>query len=159
MTLFQEKYNAAPKKIQEVTASEETSTTLADIAVAHQVDEEGFGNPIIGRLVGQVLVGMLHPKDFVPSLEKELSVPKETAQKIAKEVNEKIFSQVKDELVKLHNLQQPSSTPQTPSPTQNNDEKPYSTPPELFEKKLKQNVVVTTTTPQDSDSYREPIDG
>ncbi len=108
--LFKDHYQNAPQKIQEVVDSFETAETLAQIAADHSVDDnKGIGNRDLGRLTGRVLVGMLHPKDFVPSLVEKLEIPKERAQKIAKEVNQKIFSQVKDLLIELHGL---NPTPQ-----------------------------------------------
>jgi hypothetical protein len=53
---------------------------------------------------------MLHPKDFVPSLVEKLNVPKEKAQAIAKEVNQKIFSPVKDLLIELYKLEKNEKT-------------------------------------------------
>ena len=103
--LFKDYYQKTPKQIQEVVGSFETSETLAQIAVNHKVDNnKGVGNRDLGRLTGQVLVGMLHPKDFVPALVEKLEIPKERAQKIAKEVNQKIFSQVKDLLIEIYGL-------------------------------------------------------
>ncbi|MCK5027030.1 MAG: hypothetical protein KAS07_01285, partial [Candidatus Pacebacteria bacterium] len=104
MSLFQEKYNISPQKIQEAVDSNDAPEILADIALKNHIGDMGLGNPILGRLVGEILVGLLHPKDFVPSLEKELEISNENARSIAKEVNEKIFSQVKDELIVMHNL-------------------------------------------------------
>ena len=117
--LFKDYYQKTPKQIQEVVGSFETSETLAQIAVNHKVDNnKGVGNRDLGRLTGQVLVGMLHPKDFVPALVEKLEIPKERAQKIAKEVNQKIFSQVKDLLIEIYGLKKGEKTiRQTPSPS------------------------------------------
>ena len=102
--LFKDYYQKVPQKIQEITDSFETSDTLAQIAIDHSVDNEGLANRELGRLTGQVLVGMLPPKNFVPALVEKLNIPKEKAQEIAKEINQKIFSQVKDLLIEIHGL-------------------------------------------------------
>lgn len=113
--LFKDHYQNAPKKIQEIVDSFETSETLAQIAADHTIDNnKGIGNRDLGRLTGQVLVGMLHPKDFVPSLVEKLDIAKEKAQEIAKEVNQKIFSQVKDLLIEIHGLKKDESSPRIP---------------------------------------------
>ena len=132
--LFKDYYQKAPQKIQETVDSFGTAEALAQIAADHSVDDnKGVGNRDLGRLTGQVLVGMLHPKDFVPALVEKLEIPKERAQKIAKEVNQKIFSQVKDLLIELHGLKkeekaihQSLSTPAKPVATENSETKPSS---------------------------------
>jgi len=109
--LFKDYYQNAPEKIQEWVDSFESSDLLAQIAANHGIDNgKGVGNRELGRLSGQVLVGMLHPKDFVPSLVEKLNVPKEKAQEIAKEVNQKIFSPVKDLLIELYKLEKNEKT-------------------------------------------------
>ncbi len=174
MTLFQEKYNTAPKKIQEVVSSEDTSEILADIALKNGIGDNGLGNPKLGRLVGNTLVGISHPKDFVPSLEKELSISNENAQNIAKEVNKKIFSQAKDELVVMYNLGNiaPPKKEIPPAPDTQTEKDPYNTSADLFEKKLQRSAVLQekgfspktetsiekSSTPAQSDSYREFVE-
>ncbi len=173
MSLFQEKYNISPQKIQEAVDSDDVPEILADIALKNHIGDMGLGNPILGRLVGETLVGFLHPKDFVPSLEKELEISNENARSIAKEVNEKIFSQVKDELIVMHNLDgtHPPKKEVPPSPAAQTEKDVYNTSPELFEKKLQQSVVIQgEVTPQkkeapienpapaQQDSYRESVE-
>ena len=112
--LFKDHYQNAPQKIQEVVDSFETAETLARIAADHSVDDnKGIGNRDLGRLTGRVLVGMIHPKDFVPSLAEKLDIKKDRAQEIAREVNQKIFSQVKNLLIEIHGLKNPSKNSQT----------------------------------------------
>ena len=132
--LFKDYYQKAPDKIQETVDSFETAEALAQIAADHTIDNnKGVGNRDLGRLTGQVLVGMLHPKDFVPALVEKLEISKEKAQKIAKEVNQKIFSQVKDLLIELHGLKkeekaihQSLNTPTKPVVTENSEVKTSS---------------------------------
>jgi hypothetical protein len=157
--MFDEYYQKAPEKIQEVVDSYETAEILGDIAREHHIDVDGFGNPIVGRLTGRVLVGMIKPKDFIPSLEKELGVSNEMARAIAMEVNEKIFAPVKDLLMEVHGLgevkKEEKQTAETmaseylePIPTgvagitaTGLSEKNYGTSHELFEQKLKQSII------------------
>lgn len=172
MTLFQEKYAGSPGKIQGVVSSENASEVLADIALKNRIGDDGLGNPNLGRLVGHVLVGLLHPKDFVPSLEKELGVSGETARNIAKEVNEKIFSQVKDELIVMYNLDTMVTKIEKPgSSALKTTKDTYNTPSDLLDKKLQQTVIsqekiketknevsIEKPVPPKQDSYREIVE-
>jgi len=51
-----------------------------------------------------VLIGDLHPKDFIQTIAQKAELPNETAQKIAREVTESIFEQVEDSLKKVHGI-------------------------------------------------------
>jgi hypothetical protein len=156
MSLFQEKYDNAPKGIQEVIDSDDVSEILADIALKNGVGDDGLGNPKLGRLVGYSLVGMLHPKDFIPNLEKDLGVSNETARTIAKDVNEKVFAPVKDLLVEMYGLGKINSSTSEPSPVQKTG---YNTSPELFEKKLSGTVLMQEipTTPVPTKQDQKPL--
>lgn len=148
--MFDEYYEKAPEEIKEVVDSYETATILGDIARENNVDVNGFGNPVIGRLTGRILIGMINPKDFIPNLEKELDISNEKARIIAKEVNEKIFAPVKDFLIEIHQL---GGVKKEAIKTASNkgvvlgitavglSEKNYRTSPELFEQKLKQSLI------------------
>jgi hypothetical protein len=110
-------------------------------------------------LIGTVLLGDTHPKDFIPSLEKELRVSNEVARAIATEVNEKIFTPVKDLLIEMYQLGgtreegvqtnedvdprylEPIPTGVAAVVTEGLSEKNYHTSHELFEQKLKQSII------------------
>lgn len=145
--MFEEYYQKAPEEIRNVVDSSDTSDALGDIARKYGVDVNGFGNPVIGRLTGRILVGMTHPKDFVPSLEKELGVTDEIARAIVKDINDMIFANVKGLLIEIHGLnkgtqqQAPSSNPSPEDVVVKGLHGAHSTPPELFEKKLHQSVL------------------
>ena len=105
----QEKFDQAPEKIQNIVLSVETSDALYEIEKKYDIYKEENNLRVLPKETTDVLIGLTHPKDFVPNLEKSFSIPKEKAREIAKEVNEKIFSLVKDLLIEIHGLKK---TPQ-----------------------------------------------
>ena len=58
------------------------------------VYKEESGLRVLPKETTNVLIGITHPKDFVPVLVEKLDIYREKAQEIAREVNRKIFSQV-----------------------------------------------------------------
>jgi len=102
--LYKEKYKQAPEKIKEIVLSPDINEILSEIENTYDIAEEKRGHEFIDKEVDGVLLGIKHPKDFVVGLENTLGVSEEDARKIAKEVNEKIFSPVKDYLIELHKI-------------------------------------------------------
>lgn len=56
------------------------------------------------RYTDVILAGIVPITLFKNTLQEELSLPEDAAKKIATEIRDKIFMQVKDELRKIHNL-------------------------------------------------------
>ncbi|MCK5592293.1 MAG: hypothetical protein KAI72_10095 [Candidatus Pacebacteria bacterium] len=110
----QEKFNQAPLKIQDIVMSVETSEILYGIEKKYEVYKEEDGFRILPKETTKVLIGITHPKDFVPSLVEKLDIPRERAQEIAKEINQKIFSPVKDLLIEIHGLKKEGTKPRVP---------------------------------------------
>ena len=127
----QEKFNEAPLKIQDIVMSVETSETLYGIEKKYEVYKEENGLRILPKETTRVLIGITHPRDFVPVLMEKLDVPKEKAQEIAKEVNQKIFSQVKDLLIEIHGLKKTQTTTSETPPTSSGN---IPTPPVVPQK-------------------------
>jgi len=97
-----EKYKALPKDIQNILLDENLGPVITlmckdtGVGVEKSLDVEDA--------VIHVLIGDLHPKDFVQTIAQKAELPNETAQKIAREVTESIFEQVEDSLKKVHGI-------------------------------------------------------
>ena len=133
--LYKIKYKTASQEILDVMRHENCIETLEKIWESNDISS----NKNRGRLsfeIGSVLLGITHPKDFIPNLEKELEVSSEVAKQIARDVNEKIFSQVKDTLIKIHNIGGQNNETSNNESSVSTQEDENSTPPEEFEKKL-----------------------
>jgi hypothetical protein len=107
---IQDLIDAAPERIQNIIYAPETSQALFEIEKRHGVDNAGKGNPAIGSEVSFVLLGLTHPKDFVRHLSEKLRINEGIAKDIARDINREVFAQVKDVLIKIHNIKAPAGT-------------------------------------------------
>jgi hypothetical protein len=55
-------------------------------------------------LVGLVMLGLLHPRDFIPTISEDVGVSMMVARDMAREVNERIFRSVRSELKMLYGI-------------------------------------------------------
>ncbi len=61
------------------------------------------------------MLGATHPKDFIRNLSDKLGVNRETAKKIADDVNQQIFAKVRESLRKLHGITEEKEAAAAPS--------------------------------------------
>ncbi|MBP9855981.1 MAG: hypothetical protein KBC48_01580 [Candidatus Pacebacteria bacterium] len=99
---LRELYGKLPKNIQEVISSEDTDEKIFDISQKYDLHIDTTGG--LGKLTLMVMIGLLKPQEFIPELIKRLKLDQETANKVAKEVNEQIFKPVHDSLKRIHGL-------------------------------------------------------
>jgi len=97
-----EYYRKLPDDMKEAMTSVETSSAIYEIGRKTGLDISNTSN--LAREVGYVLLGITNIKNFVSALEKDLQVDHEKSVNIAKEVNEKIFKQVFNNLKRLHGV-------------------------------------------------------
>lgn len=101
---FREKYIKLPERIKDVYSSFNTTKILQDIGTQH-----GLHVDQIGELVdetGLVMLGVTHPRDYVGNIVKKLKIDKEKASAVARDVNENVFKPIREELKKLHGVQE-----------------------------------------------------
>ncbi|MCK5096293.1 MAG: hypothetical protein KAR24_02990 [Candidatus Pacebacteria bacterium] len=159
---YAKKFEEAPEKIQNLIRLESTTACVASFEEFHNLNDTQRGN--LATLVGCVLLGITHPKEFIPTIEKELEISNEVAKQIAKEVNEKIFAQVKDILITTYNLDgQTNENSEDNRPSLSDiQEESFSTTPDGFEKKLqdtssgKQKVTIPITKEEDTPNEEPP---
>lgn len=116
-----------PEELLEALFSVETADALWDITKRHDLmDERGSK---ISDYVRYVLVGLLLPQEFSALLEKELKLPKKTAEEIAREVNRLIFYPVRPALEQLHQIEiKVTAKVVTPKPEEGRKEQPPEEP-------------------------------
>ncbi len=131
---FWKLYEKLPQELKDALFAEETGNNISEICKKNEI-EENLGDVV--DYVGQVLVGVLPPEEFQKVLEKEIGLGKETAKKIAQEINRFIFYPVKPSLEQLYKIEITSS------------EKPTETTTESAQK---------PETPPDKDTYRELVE-
>lgn len=107
-----EKYEQLPDDLKEAIFSVEMTEAIKGIG-----DKYGLHIDKIGALAneaGMVMFGATRPKDFVPNLMSRLGVDKDTANKIASDVNSQVFLKVRESLKKLHGgeeMEEPKFSP------------------------------------------------
>ena len=106
-----QKYKELPQDLQDSIFSEKTSDSIRSISTNYKLEIKKMG--ILADEIGLVLLGVLHPKDFITSLSEKLEIDRETAKQIASDVNQQIFQKVRVSLRKIHNI---TDTEAPPSP-------------------------------------------
>jgi len=134
-------YEKIAPELKEAIFSEETAESLWEIYIRNKVGGDKISE--IARYTGRVLLGILPPDEFQETLEKELKIEKDTAKKVAQEINRFIFYPVKpllEELYKIEIAPPAKPTKITPPPEEKatTEEEPKAPPKE--------------------DIYREPIE-
>ncbi|MDO8663340.1 MAG: hypothetical protein Q7K28_00655 [Candidatus Wildermuthbacteria bacterium] len=136
---FWKLYENLPRELKDALFSEETGNNTSEICKKYEA-EKNLGE--IVDCIGAVLVGVLPPEDFQKELEKEIKMEKETAKKVAQEINRFIFYPVKPALEQLYNMGVTKPDGQT--------EKPVTLGAEVREE--------TPVQPAGKDTYREQIE-
>jgi len=97
------KFDNLPEKVKDIILAPKTIEILDTIVKENGVPvERGLK---LARYVDLVLAGIVPITLFRETLEEELQIDQERARKIAMEIRDKIFMQIKDELRKIHGLE------------------------------------------------------
>jgi len=96
---IQQRFESLPEDIKEAISSIDTTNTILEIGKTNniQIDE-------MGELVDEtsmVMLGFTKTSDFVSNIESRLGVSKEIAEKLVKEINEKILLKIRESLKKI----------------------------------------------------------
>ncbi|MDD5606760.1 MAG: hypothetical protein PHN37_02765 [Candidatus Pacebacteria bacterium] len=97
-----ELYRALPQDLKEASFSEKNTERISSICRRYEVDPEKESQII--KMTAHVLFGLLPPPQLALSIEKELKIKKEIAEKIATEINAFVFLKVKNSLEALYNI-------------------------------------------------------
>ncbi len=97
-----EKYEKLPEDLKKAIFSVEMTEAVKRIGGEYQLHIDKIG--ALGNETGMVMLGVTHPRDFIPNLSQRLGVDKETARKIAEEVNAQIFVKIRESLKKIHGV-------------------------------------------------------
>ena len=98
-----------PPELKEVFFSPDTSDHVYNICQRNKVLDRVSK---IAEYTGHVLLGILSPEKFPETLEKEVKLKKETAEKIGQEIYRFVFYPVKEKLAELYEMKiVPTVTP------------------------------------------------
>ena len=95
-----EKYEQLPEDLKEAIFSVEMTEAIKGIGAKYKLAIDKIG--ALANESGMVMFGATRPKDFVSNLMSRLGIDKDTAEKIASDVNSQVFLKVRESLKKLH---------------------------------------------------------
>lgn len=164
-----EMYKKLPEDLRNAIFSVEMTEAVKKIGEKYQLAIDKIG--ALGNETGMVMLGVTHSRDFIVNLGNRLNVDKETARKIADEINTQIFSKVRESLKKIHGGEEVKEgvekeeilkeieKPEMPEILQGMHEP--TKPESSFELKTKEDIF--RMPPEESkypqgDPYREPIE-
>jgi len=87
-----------PPELKDAVFSEDTADAIWNIARLHEIKDTSK----LGKLAGQVLMGLLPPQFFKDTIKDELGLSEDIAKKASMEMEHFVFNQVKGELNKLY---------------------------------------------------------
>ena len=99
---LRKKYLELPADLREAIFSVDSAAVIQEIGKKHNLTVYQMGQ--LANDVGLVMLGLLHPRKFILSLQQDLEVDLAVAREIAKEVNEKIFAKIRESLKKVYKI-------------------------------------------------------
>ena len=99
---IKESYKKLPEDLKDAIFSVDSSEIIMNVAKKYNLNIESTGE--LADETGLVMLGITQPKNYVFNLAKRLNVSQERAGEIANEINNKIFSKVRESLKKVHNI-------------------------------------------------------
>lgn len=106
---YPELFKRVPSDILGLFFSEKTPLQISEICLRNGV-EDGEKISQIAYWIGRVLLGGLSPEKLPETLEKEVRIETEAAQKISGEINETLFSPVEETLSTFYKGKVPPTT-------------------------------------------------
>lgn len=126
------KFQRLPQKLQEVILSEETAATIARLTEEHHIKGK---TSALADLVGDVLMGELHPNLLVRTIAEDMRVPQGDARRMGIAIAEKIFAPVREELLSMYLHKKPVPPEKQPPKPQLQPQPQQAPPPQPEEGK------------------------
>jgi hypothetical protein len=108
---LKEIYQKLPEDLKDAMFSVDSAEIIQSLGKKYNLAIDKTGE--LADETGLVMLGLTHPRDFISNLSQRLGVDKETARKIAEEINQQIFAKVRDSLKKIHGI---GAAPTQPPP-------------------------------------------
>jgi hypothetical protein len=104
MTKLQKQVRAVfptlPDGIRNIITSENFNDRIEEVGEKYKLDALQKG--ILVQTTVQLLIGAIHPNEFIETISAEIDIDKSQAALIAKDINHSIFNEVKDALMIVH---------------------------------------------------------
>ncbi len=93
------RFDRLPKNIQEVIEKSNYQTKLYEISTAHKLSVTEMG--VLDTITTDLIVGDIHPDEFKKEVMKKLGFSEEVSRSLVDEINEKVFKDIRGELMNL----------------------------------------------------------
>ncbi len=93
-------FEALPLELKQAVFSEETADTIQETCQRNNIPEEQMGK--IAGIVGDSLMGLLHPEDLAQAIINETGLPPDQAIGVARDINRLIMFPVKSYLYEFY---------------------------------------------------------
>lgn len=105
---IQNQFNKLPEELRNAITSMEVSGTIQAVGNRHGLRIDQMGELV--DMIGLVMLGLMKPGDFVSSFVKETGVDRQTAQKIAEDINKELFTVLKTSMQEVQRQEQEKET-------------------------------------------------
>ena len=97
-------FKTLPKDVQEAILSVNTAEVIKQTAEKYRLMIDKAGE--LSDETGLVMMGFTHPNQFITNLSERLEIDKTIAKEIAEEINSKIFFPIRENLKKIHQIEE-----------------------------------------------------
>lgn len=148
-----------PEELKEAVFSMETADAIWSACEKQEIMDERMAK--IAEYAGYVLMGLMLPQEFQVFLEKEIKLPKKTAEELGREINRFVFFPVKEILAQLYKTEITTETEAAPLKTAEKPPAPATPAPAVpaaEEAAAKETAPETAPQPKKPDTYRETVE-
>lgn len=96
-------YDKLPKDLKDAIFSVDSAEIIQAIGKKYNLPIDKTGE--LADETGLVMLGLTHPNNYISNLTQRLNTDKETAKKIADEINTQIFAKIRESLKKIHGVE------------------------------------------------------
>jgi len=97
-----DRYKELPEDVKDAIFSVDSAEIIQNIAKKNNLTIDKMSE--LADEIGLLMLGSTEPKDFISNISRRLGVNRNIAHDITAEVNDKIFSKIRESLKKIHNL-------------------------------------------------------
>ncbi len=95
-----EMYQQLPEDVKKAVFSVESGRIIQAIGKKYNLTPDKIGN--LANETGMVMLGVSPAKDFIINIARNVYIDKETARKVASDINAQIFAKIRESLKKIH---------------------------------------------------------
>lgn len=148
-------YEKLPQDLKQALFSKESADAIYEICLKNDILDK---NAELAKYIGYLMLGLLPPAEFAKTLQEELELNKDTAEKIYQQTARALFPPIKQSLEILYNTRIEIPT----KPIEIIEEETPTLPSLEKEKrpavKTKKPLSAPAKKPTEKDKYREPIE-